>query len=322
MIFTLIFCMLTLQYVPQQFPQRFYIERRLPIFEYIGSETPVEYLAPQPVIARDIQGSWVLIDTWLGQMWLYLDYQPSTDEMDYMLSRFGNNLSVFFKNIETGFTYMYNPNRVYFSASVTKASYALYLFYRAERGEINLGDYITYTSADFNGGSGIIKYRYPMGTEFTIRELIRLNLSYSDNIATNMLRRIHGIEGYREFLQSIGANPNHVGYNIFNSRLTVTDAGIFALEIFNYVESPESEFGTEFIEHLLNNQYPFIVSCYPVASKTGWTRPLAWHDMAIVYAESPYILVILSARNGWSARDYRDFEEISMMFQRFNNMWF
>jgi hypothetical protein len=44
--------------------------------------------------------------------------------------------------------------------------------------------------------------------------------------------------------------------------------------------------------------------------------------MAIVYAPSPYILVILSARNGWTAQDYRDFAEISMAFQNFNSTWF
>jgi beta-lactamase class A len=160
-----------------------------------------------------------------------------------------------------------------------------------------------------------------MGTQFTQRELLRLNLSYSENIATNMVRRVHGIEGYRRFIYSIGANPHHVRYNIFNSQLTVTDAGTFARQIFHYTQSGGT-YSEEFLAHLLNNQYPFIVSDYPVASKTGWTRPHAWHDMAIIQAPSPYILVILSAREGWTLQDYRDFEEISRAFQAFNDTWF
>jgi len=300
---------------------RLFIERRLPVYDYIGSDTSVAYISPQVVRIHDRDNNWVLLETWLGQKWMNLDYEPSTQDLDYMLRRFGNNLSVYYMNIETGFTYTYNPDRVYFSASVPKASFALYLYLRAERGEIDLDSYATYTSTDFNGGSGVIKDRFSFGTQLTLRELLRLNLSYSDNIATNILRRVHGIEGYRYFVASIGGNSNHVRGNIFNSNLTVTDAGLFAGEIYNYTES-DGEFSEEFREHLLNNQFPFIVSDYPVASKTGWTRPHAWHDMAIVYADSPYILVILSARSGWSAGDYRDFEEISMAFQQFNATWF
>ena len=55
---------------------------------------------------------------------------------------------------------------------------------------------------------------------------------------------------------------------------------------------------------------------YPVASKSGWTNTV-FHDMAIVYADSPYILIILSQRANHSI-----FREISREFQRFNDTWF
>lgn len=301
--------------------ERYYISRKLPIFENIGDESPVGYLAPQRVLVHERDGYWLLIETWIGRKWLYLNYTPSTVSIDAMLRRFGNNISVYFQNMETGFVYMYNADRAYFSASVTKAFFSLYIYQKAERGEIDLDSIITYTAADFHGGSGVIRHRYSVGAEVTQRELLRLNLSYSDNIATNMLRRVHGIDGYRGFVYSLGANYQHVRGNIFNSQLTAHDAGIFAQAIFEYIES-DGGFSAEFREHLFNNQYPFIVSDYLVASKSGWTRPHAWHDMAIVYAPSPYILVILSQRNGWTARDYRDFSEISMKFQKFNTTWF
>ncbi|MCL2388345.1 MAG: class A beta-lactamase-related serine hydrolase [Defluviitaleaceae bacterium] len=301
---------------------RRFIERKMGIFENIGvDDVPVSHINSQMVSILDRYGSsWIQVDTWLGPKWVYLNYSPSTYALDQMLRRFGS-LSVYFENLETGFVYTFNPNAVYFSASVPKASFALYLYQRAERDEIDINTYLTYTSADFFGGSGVIRHRYGTGTPFSQRELLRLNLSYSDNIATTMLRRHHGIEGYRQFVASIGGNPNHVRYNIFNSNLTVGDAGLFAREIFNYTES-DGRYSEEFRQHLLNNNYPFIVSDYPVASKTGWTRPHAWHDMAIIYAPSPYILVILSRRNGWTAQDYQDFAEISMAFQEFNKIWF
>ena len=249
---------------------------------------------------------------------------PSTcalDELDELLLRHGNDISVFFENIETGFVYRYNADRIYFSASVPKAAYALYIYQLAEQGLADLAGVHTFTSADAMGGSGIIFHNYPLGTRFTLRELLRLNLSESDNSATLMLRRLHGLEGYKRFIEDLGLNPNRVGNRIMNSNLTANEAGLAARAIFEYIESG-GRYSQEFKAHLLDNQFPFIVSDYPVASKTGWTRPYAWHDMAIVYAPSPFVLVILSARDGWRDSDFADFAEISMAFQEFNDAWF
>ena len=297
------------------------VNRTTGLFAYKGDEVHIAVVSPQVVIVLDRDENWLQISSWLGPMWINLDFSPPVCELNTLLARFGNNLSVFFENLETGFMYGYNSDRIYFSASVPKASFALYIYQKAEQGEIDLNNTTTFLGRDYNAGSGVIRHRYPVGSVFTQRELLRLNLSESDNIATLMLLRTHGIEGYRQFISYIGGTPSFVGDRIMNSQLTANEAGLFAKEIYRYIES-EGVYSDEFKEHLLNNQFPFIVSDYPVASKTGWTRPIAWHDMAIVYAPSPYILVILSARNGWSYADYRDFAEISMAFQRFNDKWF
>ncbi|MCL2397133.1 MAG: class A beta-lactamase-related serine hydrolase [Defluviitaleaceae bacterium] len=298
-----------------------YIERPMGIFANRGDSNMVSVVSPQVVTVLERDGRWLQIATWLGPKWINLDFTPPVYELDRLLRRFGNNLSVYFENLDTGFTYRHNANRSYFSASVTKASFALYIYQKAERGETDLDSIHTFTNADFIGGSGVIRHRYRVGATFTQRELLRLNLSYSDNIATYMLIRIHGTEGYRQFVEDIGGNPNFVRNRVMDSTLTASESGLFAREIFRYIESG-GKYSEEFKQHLLDNQFPFIVSDYPIASKTGWTRPTAWHDMAIVYAPSPYALVILSARNGWTDRDFAEFQEISMAFQRFNNMWF
>jgi len=244
---------------------------------------------------------------------------PPTYMLDELLARHGNNLSVYFENLETGFVYRFNADLVYFSASVTKAMYALYLYQLAEDGAINLDSTHAFTYSDANWGSGIIQRRYDFGATFTLRELLRLNISESDNVATLMLRRIHGLDGYKNFIAEIGGNPELVGCRVMNSNLTANEAGLFAREIFAYFESG-GRYSNEFMSHMFNNQFPFIVSDYPVASKTGWTSPIAWHDMAIIYAPSPFILVILSEREGWCDTDYADFAEISMAFQQFNRL--
>ena len=241
-------------------------------------------------------------------------------EILYFLGYF-DDVSVYFENIETGFTMQYNENYVYFSASVTKAPLALFVYTLARDGQVDLDYKITFLREDYRGGSGIIHSRYAFGHEFTIRRLVALNLYESDNTATAMLMRYFG-NGYRQFLVTIGADHRMAHRNLTDSGLNAIQAGIFARSIYDFI-AEGNVYSEEFKRNLLNNQEPFIISHhYPVASKTGWTRYIAWHDMAIIYAPSPYILTILSARAGWTPADYRDFYEISMKFERFNNYWF
>jgi len=301
---------------------RYIIERPYNLFRYIEQAAHVGIVSPtQDVSVIQQNGNWLQIATWLGPMWIHLNHEPKAAGLERLLDRFGNNLSVYFKNIETGYTFRHNAERVYFSASVPKAMLALYIYQKAEREEVDLDSIMTFMQQDFMGGSGVIRHRYSLGRTFTQRELLRLNVSESDNIATLMLIREHGLSGYREFISDIGGNPNFVRNRVMNSQLTANEAGIFAQAIFDYIES-DGIYSREFKNALLDNQFPFIVSDYQVASKTGWTAPIAWHDMAIVYAPSPYILVILSARSGWTDADYREFREISMAFQEFNDQWF
>jgi len=301
-------------------PTQFYTGRVMGLFSYKGARYPISSISSQVVTVLDVDGYWKQINTWIGPRWIYLNFVPPTNSLDNLMRRFPNT-AVFYKNIETGFTYQWNADRQFFGASLSKASYALYLYQRAELGEIDLNRYLTFTQADRNAGSGIINSRYPVGRQFTTRRLLELNLYESDNVATNILRRTFGIEGYRQFVQNLGGNPGMIRYRIFNSQLTANEAGRFAYAIWEYLES-DGVYSEEFRGALLNNQFPFIVSDHPVASKTGWTSPIAWHDMAIVHAPSPYILVIMSARGGWTTADYRDFAEVSMYFQQYNDRWF
>ena len=248
-------------------------------------------------------------------------FAPPTYALDELLSRHGNDISVYFENLETGFVYRYNADRVYFSASVPKAVYALYIYRLAERGLVDLDSVHTFLYEDANWGSGVIIRQHQIGASFTLRELLRLNISESDNVATLMLRRIHGLDGYRNFIANMGGNPEFVMCRVMNSYITANEAGLFAREIFEYIESG-GRYSHEIKAHMLDNQFPFMTFCYPAASKTGWTLPIAWHDMAIVYAPSPFILVILSSGRNWTYADYADFAEISMAFQAFNDMWF
>jgi len=309
------------------------IHRPLGLFDEIeGNRIGTVYPQAVTVLYRHCD-RWVLINSWLGHRWLDLEYAPSTSRLDRMLSRFGNNISVYYKNIETGFTYQYNAEGEYFGASVSKAMLALYFYTLAEQGEICLDTRVEFQSHQQNWGSGIIQQRYPVGTRFTLRRLLELNLSYSDNVATLMLRdylggQEAGVHRYRQFVASIGGDPGLVRDRIMNSRLTANEAGLFARAIYDYIESG-GRYSGEFRRHLLNNHFPFLTLVLeehpPTASKTGWSNDVL-HDMAIVYADSHFILVVMSSGLAGTQYETRqthdDFALIYQTFLEFNNRWF
>lgn len=237
------------------------------------------------------------------------------------IERYGSSVSIYFENLATGCTFRHNAERNFFAASTTKAPFALWLYNLADQGMIDLDATLTFRRDHFMSGAGIIRHEYEFGQEIPIRRLIALNLYESDNVATQMLRRQFGYHGYANFIANLGGTRDFAR-DIWNSRITANEAGFFMREIYRYIEGghPHSE---EFREHLLNNQLPHIVSDYPVASKSGQFRDFggAWHDMAIVYAPSPYILVILSSRTGTEA-DYEAIHYLSFAFQEFNQLNF
>jgi len=261
------------------------------------------------------------------------EFVPQICELNELLEPFGNNLFVYYRNIETGFEFQFNAEIEYFGASVSKAALALMIFKIAERGDICLDTKLTFESRQERGGSGIILRTYPVGTQFTIRRLLELTLRESDNVATLILRdfiggEALGLQRYQRFISSIGANPQLAQERIMNSYLTANEAGVFAMAIHTYLESG-GQYSEEFREHMLNNQFPFLTRQVenhpPTASKTGWSRGV-WHDMAIVYACSPFILVVMSRERAGTQdgtqRDRDDFQVIYEAFMAWNAYWF
>ena len=248
--------------------------------------------------------------------------EPNTAHLSEHLQQFGNSISVYFHNIESGFTFAHNANRRYPSASITKAFYALYVYQNADAGLFDSHSEMMYLPQDHRMGSGIIRQRYRFGAQFSQRRLLQLMLEPSDNVATKMLVRYHGLDGFRAFAyQTAGLAGHHVGSRIMNSHVTARESGAFMRAIYDFV-AIDSYYARLLRRHMSNSLFPFIVSDYPLISKSGDFPPYAWHDVAVVYAPSPYVLVILSAREGWGAQDFYEFREISLMFQAFNTHYF
>jgi len=247
-----------------------------------------------------------------------LDLSPLTSALE----QYGNEIAIYFENLATGCNFSHRAQEEFFGASIMKAPFALWLYTQAELGYIDLEDVIYFTEDDHLGGSGIIRHNYGIGEAFTIRRLIGLNLYESDNVATHMLRRTFSHTGYVELIVGLGVSREDAG-NILYSRVTAKEVGSIARAIYDYLESNRM-YSAEFKYNLLNNQFPFITSNYPVASKTGWYHRYggAWHDMAIIYAPSPFSLVILSSDRTGTEEDHQAYAYITRAFENFNRLNF
>jgi len=292
------------------------IEHRSGLFENPGDLTPVCHIDPQVITIIEQQENWALINTWLGQLWVNLDFSPSTEELDNLISRHGSNLALLFQNLETGFVYTYNPDLVLFGASLNKINHALYVYTLAERGYISMDTIHTFTEADRRGGTGRIQ-NMAVGTRFTTRELLQHSIIHSCNVAYRMLIRhtTNAEFSYHDFVQELGANTYFIG-NISSQNTNVHDKALWMNAVHSYIWS-EGTYSHHFREDLLATT-GFIQADYPMARKYGWATA-SFHDAAIVYADSPYILIILSNFDDGAAGTFRN---ISLEIQEFNRTWF
>ena len=194
--------------------------------------------------------------------------EPDLTPILSALERYGDGVAIYFENLDTGCVFSHNPEKNFFAASVTKAPLALWIYTKAEEGYVCLDMTMYFTAENLRLRSGIIRYDYELGHYFPLRRVIALNLYESDNTATEMLRQEFGYEGYADFIEELGGTREYA-VDIWNSRITADEAGFFARQIYEYIES-DGRYSDEFRQNLLNNQFPFIIADYPVASKTGW----------------------------------------------------
>jgi len=295
-------------------------DRMMGMFNDIEDMSYVSLISPQVVNVIQQQGRWLQIHSYLGPRWINLDFTPTTAHLQAFLQQHGNRLSVFYKNMDSGFTFTYNPNRVFFGASTNKVYSALYIYTLAERGYITLDGIHTYTAADHRGGSGRIQHM-SFGTQFTTAQLLNHSIRYSCNVAYRMLalRYNHRDFTFFDFAREIGANRAML-LSLTAKNVTATDAAVWMNALFHYLES-----GGRY-SHVLRNDliYAFgtIVSDnYDVALKYGW-MDANFHDMAIVYAPSPYILIIMSDMGEIPGAGFGLFGRIGRMFEEFNDRYF
>jgi len=203
-----------------------------------------------------------------------------------------NNFAFAYKDIYTGFTVTYNENQDIFTASTIKAPTDIYVYEMASMGKIDLEKELTYTPKQYVNGSGSIQHQ-KMYTKYKTRELLRLSTVYSDNIAHNILMDNYGRTNMLNFWTNLGTTAIFK-QNSNWGRLNAHDALIYMSELYRFYNEND-EYGNQLMNNFMNAVPKFIKgkNGYKVANKSGWTGS-AIHDVSMIFADNPYIVVALS----------------------------
>ncbi len=175
------------------------------------------------------------------------------------------NVSVLYYNINNQYTYKYKENQIYYGASLIKVLDALYVYENLELTE-------------------------------EIKKLVRLAIKRSDNLAHQKLVQIIGFDNLKHYGQLLGATKVLTnGSTDIYGLATVNDEFIYLKYLYNYLIQNDNSRTKELKSFFINSYYNYLSfdDCPVILHKYGYYGSF-YHDMGIVLAREPYIIIVLT----------------------------
>jgi len=244
------------------------------------------------------------------------NYGALKEQLENYINTRPGKVSIYVKDLGTGKTLNIGSDQVYVAASIIKLPLVLYVYELAARGEINLEQKLTYTPEYYAQGTGILQGK-PFGGQYTIRELSRLSIEYSDNVAWKMLLGFIGQDKLTAYEKSLGAKATGGENGLFIT--TPEDMGLY-LERLLAFSKEKPVYGNEVLHYMTNSIFSEgIPQNLPkeivVAHKMGALND-KFHDVGIVFARQPYIIVIFTDE-AWEEVSLQTLADISRMVYDF-----
>ncbi len=222
-----------------------------------------------------------------------INYDELKDELKKYVSQYTGQYGIYFIDLNNGYEFGINETDEYTAASTVKVPLNYYLFKKIEAGEIDPEKTLAFTEGDFEGGTGILQTKKLTGKTFTIRYLLKLSITNSDNIATNMLLRCFGKKNLKEYMRSLGGTVVEDDKNVSCPK----DMAIYLKNIYEFCNKND-ELGAELKYNLSNTIYNdrlprLLPKEVKVAHKVG-DQIGAVHDVGIIYSDKPYVLAVMS----------------------------
>jgi len=215
---------------------------------------------------------------------------------------------IYFKGLYSKSEFGINATEEFIAASTIKIPLNLLIYSQIAQGLLDPDKELEYREEFYEGGSGRIQFEKP-GTKFTVRELAKLSIVVSDNIATNMLLDMVDRKKFKDYLRSLGGQ---VVDDIKNVSCPV-DMGLYLELLYDFCMN-NKELGDELLHNLentvFNDRLPkYLPEGIRVAHKIG-NQYQTYHDVGIVFAKrEPYIICVMSK----GAKEQEAYETIALI---------
>ena len=207
---------------------------------------------------------------------------------------------------KSGEAFIYNSKPMR-SASMIKVFIMATVMDKAQRGEINIDEPIVLRGSDKVGGSGILA-GYSSGTQLSLRKVMELMITHSDNTATNMLIDRLGMQTINDYIQREGYSDTvlrrkmmdydaiYAGRENYSS---VRDLGTFFLKLYNYacVGEQYDKIMLDFLAGQTDTDcFPAALPGVQIAHKTGALDGL-YDDGGIIYSPNGHAVLVIMTEN-------------------------
>jgi beta-lactamase class A len=226
------------------------------------------------------------------------------------------DVAVAFRTLDGKSEWSYRPDDAFHAASTMKIPVMIELFRQASKGKLNLDDPLTIQNEfhsivdgsiyrlDPTDDSEFDLYKFE-GQTRTLNQLCDLMITFSSNLATNLLIQKLGVENIRSTVHALDADGMSVLRGVEDNKAfekglnnTTTAHGLqVLLTAIAEGKAVDADSSRQMVEILRRQHFnEGIPAGLPpgtrVAHKTGEITKIH-HDAAIVYAPRPFVLVIL-----------------------------
>lgn len=237
-----------------------------------------------------------------------LAWEALEQKLEQEISRFHGEAGVAIKDLQTGWEFTHNQERLFPSASLAKVPIMAACFLAARQGRLNLDAGVKLRSRDKVSGSGVLK-SMRQGAVFSTEELIGLMIYNSDNTATNMLTNLLGMDYLRQCFRAFGLKQTNLARKIADFRarkrglenFTTAADMAYLLENIYRRRLVDTEVSTACLRLMqlqrINDRIPkYLPDKISVAHKTGLERGIC-HDAGIVFTPKGNFLICVLTRH-------------------------
>jgi len=226
----------------------------------------------------------------------YFDPNPVLSQIEDLTRNLSGTYGVYVYRFKDGKDYGLNERKVFPAASLNKLPVMVTAYKQAEQGKLDLETEYVLKNADKVQGAGILQSK-PAGTKYTYRQLVEYMGQYSDNTAFKVMRQATG--------------------ETILDQATPEEIGIILKKLYEE-KIISDEHRDELLQFLTNTGFEDripkgVPEGVRVAHKIG-TLAGIYSDAGIIFAEEPFVLVIMS-------RDARESETLEVLPEITQAVW-